>query len=80
MQHTWAIKGCKDRGDLAVRGQGEDVEVLDVLGFVAHHATAGSAVQVGVEVDVVGLLLIPSRNKPQYHNVLQLYHNHITVY
>lgn len=51
-------------------GQGEDVEVLDVLGFVAHHPTAGAAVQVGVQVDVAGLLLVSPRNKPQYHNIL----------
>lgn len=50
-------------------GQGEDVEVLDVLGFVAHHPTAGAAVQVGVQVDVAGLLLVSPRNKPQYHNI-----------
>lgn len=67
---TWAIKRCEYGGDLAMGGQGEDVEVLDVLGFVAHHPTAGAAVQVGVQVDVAGLLLVSPRNKPQYHNIL----------
>lgn len=67
---TWAIKRGEYGRDLAVGGQGEDVEVLDVLGFVAHHPTAGPAIQVGVQVDVARLLLVSPRNKPQYHNIL----------
>lgn len=50
--------------------QREDVEIFDVFSLVSHHATPGSAVQVGVQVDVVSFLLISAGNEPHDHNVL----------